>query len=65
MRFVLLKDQIDTGLNQREISRMDGPAFHKASNMMNELNAEKLIFKKAIGDLVFDKLFTNYINLIF
>ena len=65
MRFVLVKGQIDTGLDQREISRMDGPAFHKASNLMNMLKDEKLIFKMDTGDLVFDKLVTNNINLIY
>ena len=65
MRFVLVKGQIDTGLNQREISRMDGPAFHKASNLMDMLKNEKLIFKMDTGDPIFDKLVTNNINLIY
>ena len=65
MRFVLVKDIIDTGLNQREISRMDGPAFHEASNLMYKLKDEKLIFKMATGDLIFDKLVNNNINLIY
>ena len=65
MRFVLVKGQIDTGLDQREISRMDGPAFHKASNLMNMLKHEKLIFKMDTGDPIFDKLVTNNINLIY
>jgi hypothetical protein len=65
MRFVLVKDQIDTGLDQREISRMDGPAFHKASNLMFKLKDEKLIYKMDTGDLIFDKLITNNINLIY
>ena len=65
MRFVLVKGKIDTGLNQREISRMDGPAFHKASNLMDMLKDEKLIFKMDTGDPIFDKLVTNNINLIY
>jgi hypothetical protein len=65
MRFVLVKDQIDTGLDQREISRMDGPAFHEASKLMNELKTDKLILKMATGDVIFDKLVTNNINLIY
>jgi hypothetical protein len=65
MRFVLVKGQIDTGLNQREISRMDGPAFHKASNLMDMLKNEKLIFKMDTSDPIFDKLVTNNINLIY
>ena len=52
-------------LNQREISRMDGPAFHEASNLMIQLKAEKLIFNMDTGDLIFDKLVTNNINLIY
>jgi hypothetical protein len=65
MRFVLVKGQIDTGLDQREISRMDGPAFHRASNLMNQLKDEKLIFKMDTGDQIFDKLVINNINLIY
>ena len=65
MRFVLAKGKIDTGLNQREISRMDGPAFHKASSLMDMLKNEKLIFKMDTGNQIFDKLVTNNINLIY
>ena len=65
MRFVLVKGKIDTGLNQREISRMDGPAFHKASSLMDMLKDEKLIFKMDTCDHIFDKLVTNNINLIY
>jgi SatD family (SatD) len=64
MRFVLIKGEIDIGLNLHEISRMDGPAFHQAASMMQELKKEKLIFKMSTADYIFDTLVTNTINLI-
>jgi len=65
MRFALVKGIIDIGLDQKEISRMDGPAFHTAANLMQELKKEKLIFKMSTTDYIFDTLVTNTINLIY
>jgi hypothetical protein len=31
VRFVLVKDSIDVGFNNKDISQMDGPVFHVAS----------------------------------
>lgn len=64
MRFVLVRGIIDTGLSTRKISQMDGPAFHEASNLMNLLKDEKLIFKMDTKNMAIDKLVANNINLI-
>lgn len=65
VRFVLVKGIIDTGLDQREISRMDGPVFHEAAGMIKELKKEKLLFKISTRDEIFDKLVAGNINLIY
>lgn len=65
MRFVLVKGHVDTGLSTKKVSQMDGPAFHKASNLMQLLKGENLIFKMDSGSIVIDKLITNNINLIY
>lgn len=36
IRFVLVYDYIDTAMKSHEVSRMDGPAFHKASDMLKK-----------------------------
>lgn len=64
MRFVLVNGVIDTGINSAKISMMDGPAFHKASNLMSYLKKEKMIFKMDTGNKKIDILITNNINLI-
>ncbi|MBM4241878.1 MAG: hypothetical protein FJ150_09510 [Euryarchaeota archaeon] len=65
LRFVLIKDEIDTGLDSKDISKMDGPAFHKASRIMFSLKKEKLIFHMETGNYIIDSLITNNINLIY
>lgn len=65
VRFALAKGVIDTGLEQEEISRMDGPVFHEANRLMQELKKEKLLFKISTRDEVFDKLVSDTINLIY
>ena len=43
IRFVLVYDYIDTALESHEVSRMDGPAFHKSSDMLKDLKGSRLI----------------------
>lgn len=64
MRFVLVLDHIDTAIESRDVAKMDGPAFHCASDIIHELKRSKLMFKMHIGDEIFDKIITGEINLI-
>ena len=64
MRFVLVLDYIDTALYTKDIAKMDGPAFHKASDMMNSLKRSKLMFDMSVGDVVIDRAISGQINLI-
>jgi hypothetical protein len=65
MRFVLVLDYIDTAVESREVSRMDGPAFHRASDLMKDLKGSKLMFRMSIGNEIMDKTVAGEINLIF
>lgn len=64
MRFVLVLDYIDTAVESRDVSKMDGPAFHKASDVMSELKKSTLVFDMSVGDEITDILIRGEINLI-
>lgn len=63
MRFVLVFDYIDTALNTRDVARMDGPAFHKASDILHTLKKSKFIFDMSVDDKIIDTSITGLINL--
>lgn len=64
MRFVLVRGLIDTSLYLKDVTQMDGPAFHQASNMMNSLKKSGLLFEMALGDDLTDATIAGEINLI-
>ena len=64
MRFVFVLDYVDTALDTKDVAKMDGPAFHKASDIMSTLKKSKLIFDMSVGDKVIDSAITGQINLI-
>lgn len=64
IRSVLIFDYIDTGLESFDVSKMDGPAFHKASDTMDTLKKSKLMFQMSVDDKIFDIAITGQINLI-
>lgn len=64
IRFVLIFDYIDTGMETFDISKMDGPAFHKASDTMNTLKKSKLMLEMSVSDKIIDTAITGQINLI-
>lgn len=65
IRFVLVYGKIDVGFETSDISQMDGPAFHQASQQMDDLKKEKLIFTMSTSNKVLDALISNNINLIY
>lgn len=65
IRFVLVYGKIDTGFATYDISQMDGPAFHQASQLMDDLKREKLIFGMSTSNKTLDTLIANNINLIY
>jgi hypothetical protein len=65
IRFALVFDYIDIALGTRNITKMDGIAFHKASEMIRELKMSKLMFDMSVKDEMLDMSITGQINLIF
>ena len=63
MRFVLVFDYMDTALGTRDVARMDGPAFHKASDILRTLKKSKFIFDMSVDDKIIDTSITGLINL--
>lgn len=64
MRFALVFDYIDTALKTRNVTKMDGSAFHKASDMLHRLKSSKLIFDMSVGDTAIDTAIAGQVNLI-
>jgi predicted XRE-type DNA-binding protein len=64
MRFVLVLGYVETSIETMDVARMDGPAFHKASDIMGTLKKSKLMFEMSVGDKVVDTAIAGEINLI-
>ena len=64
MRFAFVMDYIDTAVKSRDTAKMDGPAFHKASDMMKGLKKSKSLFDMSTDNEITDALITGEINLI-
>jgi hypothetical protein len=64
MRFTLVFDHIDTALETKDVAKMDGPAFHRASHMMAALKKSKMLYDMAVGDPLLDTSITSEINLL-
>ncbi|WP_456473808.1 SatD family protein [Candidatus Pyrohabitans sp.] len=64
MRFAVVLDRIDTALETKDAALMDGPAFHKASDIMNKLKKSKLMFDMSVSDKIVDTAISGQINLI-
>ncbi|MFH1864566.1 MAG: SatD family protein [Candidatus Eisenbacteria bacterium] len=64
MRFALARGEVDTGLQNADVGRMDGPAFHEAAAIMAELKANRLPVGLAVGDSAFDDALSGAASLI-
>lgn len=64
MRFVLVWDYIDTALNSKNVTKMDGPAFHNASTMMKLLKKSQTFFDMVTYNKTIDGSLIIMINLM-
>ena len=55
---------IDTAIETRDASKMDGPAFHKVSDLLKNLQESKLIFAMSTDNDITDRLISGQINSI-
>jgi len=64
MRFALVHDFIETAENSRDVSRMDGPAFHTASDVLKSLKKTGLVFAMRTDDELLDRAVAADVNLM-
>jgi hypothetical protein len=62
IRFVAYRGNIDLGLEEKEITAMDGEAFHTAASMMQQLKTSGMLLQCNTGDPLFDKALENQVN---
>ena len=65
IRFAVVLDSIDVGIGSKDISKMDGPAFHRASEYVSELKKTGLLLRLSIEDEIVDSAIEGEINLMF
>jgi len=64
VRFSLVRDVIDVGEYSDDVAKMDGPAFHRAASMINELKQTGLLFQMATGDPQTDMSISNQVSML-
>jgi len=64
IRFALVYDYIDVSVDTKDVSKMDGPAFHNASVDISELKSVGTLFKLSVYDLIIDSAIENEISLL-
>lgn len=64
MRFVVVRGQIEIAYETQDVSKMDGPVFHKAASLMAQLRKSGSLFVIYTGNDVTDPLFSDIANLI-
>ncbi|MBD3367791.1 MAG: hypothetical protein GF405_06415 [Candidatus Eisenbacteria bacterium] len=63
-RLVAVRGEVDTGLASSDIALMDGPAFHRAAHLMEQLKGERLLFEASLEDALTEALLAGYLNLL-
>ncbi len=64
MRFVLVRGEVDVGLDSGDVALMDGQAFHAAAAAMGDLKRRKLALRLRAGDSVLDAAIEAEVNLL-
>jgi hypothetical protein len=64
VRFSLVRDVIDVGEHSDDVAKMDGPAFHRAASMIDELKQTGLLFHMATGDPQTDMSISNQVSML-
>ncbi len=62
VRIVLAKGSIDVAQEKRDVEYMDGPVFHIADKLMNDLKKTKLFFDLNVGDQIIESALFGQIN---
>jgi len=62
VRFVLAKGSIDVALKKKDVEYMDGPVFHRANELMEDLKKSKFYFELQVSDELMDSAIFGQIN---
>lgn len=63
VRFAGAYDGVDVGSERKEVAEMDGPAFHRADDLLSDLDVDGRLFALYTGEDLLDILIGNYVNL--
>ncbi len=64
LRISVVYGVIDLGYNSGDIVKMDGPAIHKASETIEHLRQQKLLFDLYVDNPIIDSSLTGQLNLL-
>ncbi|MDX1590649.1 MAG: SatD family protein [Balneolaceae bacterium] len=64
VRWSIGSGDIDTKINRERSVGMDGPAFHKARNGMEQLKKEQQLFRIETGDELYDSIANSSLKLL-
>ncbi len=62
LRVVVVYGEITVGFATGDVSRMDGPSFHEAAELMEELKRERLFFRLKASSVLLDRALTGLVN---
>lgn len=64
VRFGVAEGRIDVGETSADVTAMDGPAFHRADELVESARASGLLFDADFGDPTLDRAIADEINLL-
>lgn len=64
LRIAVVLDEIDVGVETGVVSEMDGPAFHRADELLDDIEGSDLLFDVRTGRERFDLAVADEINLL-
>ena len=64
IRFAVVRDEIDVGVESGRVPAMDGPAFHRADELLAAVAEAGLLFDAALADRTLDRAIADEVNLL-
>jgi hypothetical protein len=64
VRLAVAFGEIDVGLESGDVSKMDGPAFHRADELLNDIERENLLFDMKMDAEPLDASVSDEVNLL-
>lgn len=64
VRFALARGRVDVGLDERDVAMMDGPAFHRADELLDRVERSDLLFDADLDRSPLQTAIADEINLL-